>query len=79
MVMQVFDACAGVAATRTNTMIASVRIGYSVSQHYGAPQFARAISNRLAMSLWDQQVQIVAVFKGEWGCRFQSHVALSGA
>jgi hypothetical protein len=52
-------------------MIASVRIGYSVSQHYGAPHFARAISNRLAMSLEDQQVQIVAVFKGEWGCRSQ--------
>lgn len=59
-------------------MIASVRIGYSVSQHYGAPQFARAISNRVAMSLWDQQVQIVAVFKGECGYRFQTHVDLSG-
>jgi peptidoglycan/xylan/chitin deacetylase (PgdA/CDA1 family) len=53
-------------------MIASVRIGYSVSQHYGAPQFARAITNRLAKSLEDQKVQIVAVFKAQCGCgRFQ--------
>jgi peptidoglycan-N-acetylglucosamine deacetylase len=68
MVMQDFDAYAGVAATRTNTTITPVRIGCSV--HYGAPEIAHAISNHLKQSLGVNKCKLWPVLRGNGAFAF---------
>ena len=64
MVMQDFDADAGVAATRANTKITMVRMGCSVSHQYGR----RRNPPRHGITLYEsrfEEVQNMADFKGQ--------------
>ena len=63
MVMQDFDADAGVAATRANTTITTVRMGCSVSHQYGRRRTPRAMESLYESRF--EEVQNMADFKGQ--------------